>query len=89
MDDDDHDEMRCTGSDVEIEEYTDTEESPYTTYQSTDKLFDTDQPCWQIFHFLITLAIVAISITTSIITLPLYLGSVSTAANGYTGVYLI
>ncbi|KAK0167197.1 hypothetical protein PV327_004626 [Microctonus hyperodae] len=89
MDDDDHDEMRCTGSDVEIEEYTDTEESPYTTYQSTDKLFDTDQPCWQIFYFLITLAIVAISITTSIITLPLYLESVSTAANGYTGLLFI
>lgn len=86
IDEDDHDEqVRCTGSDVEIEEYTDTEEPAYTTYQSTDKLFDTEQPCWQRFSFLATLGIVTASVTTSIISLPLYLENVSGTANAYTG----
>ncbi|XP_034941222.1 uncharacterized protein [Chelonus insularis] len=91
MDDDEQEDGRCMGgSDGEIEEYTDTEESPYAaTYQSTDKLFDTDQSCWQRFSFLITLVIVAASITSSVITLPLYLESVNTAASAYTGLLFI
>ncbi|XP_012270816.1 uncharacterized protein LOC105694572 isoform X2 [Orussus abietinus] len=89
MDDDEQEELRCTGSDVEIEEYTDTEESPYAAYQSTDKLFDMDQPGWQKFSFLTTLITVIISVTTLIICFPLYLESVNTVSNAYTGLMFI
>ncbi|KAH0550435.1 uncharacterized protein LOC123261151 isoform X2 [Cotesia glomerata] len=90
IDEDDQDEqLRRTGSDVEIEEYTDTEEPAYTTYQPSDKLFDTEQPCWQRFSFLATLGIVTASVTTSIISLPLYLENVSGTANAYTGLLFI
>ncbi|XP_011306437.1 uncharacterized protein [Fopius arisanus] len=89
MDDDDQEELRCAVSDVEIEEYTDTEESPYGAYQSMDKLFDTDQPCWQKFGFLTTLTVLVASITSSIVTFPLYLESVSSAANAYSGLLFI
>ncbi|XP_015601302.1 uncharacterized protein LOC107270636 isoform X2 [Cephus cinctus] len=85
MDDEEQEELRCTGSDVEIEEYTDTEESPYAAYQPTDKLFDTDQPGWQKFGFLATLCTVIASVTTLIISFPLYLESVSAVSNAYTG----
>ena len=85
MDDDDQEELRCTGSDVEIEEYTDTEESPYAAYQSTDKLFDTDQPGWQKFSFLATLTTLVMSVTIAIISFPLYLESVSATSNAYAG----
>ncbi|XP_074097035.1 uncharacterized protein LOC141526128 [Cotesia typhae] len=90
IDEDDQDEqLRRTGSDVEIEEYTDTEEPAYTTYQPSDKLFDTEQSCWQRFSFLATLGIVTASVTTSIISLPLYLENVSGTANAYTGLLFI
>ncbi|CAK9818702.1 hypothetical protein ANTQUA_LOCUS9907 [Anthophora quadrimaculata] len=85
VDDEEQQELRCTGSDVEIEEYTDTEESPYVTYQPGDKLFDTDRAAWQKFSFVATLLIVIVSITFLIITYPLYLGSVSNVSNAYTG----
>ncbi|XP_031830326.1 uncharacterized protein LOC116426027 isoform X2 [Nomia melanderi] len=85
VDDEEQEELRCTGSDVEIEEYTDTEESPYVAYQTTDKLFDTDRVAWQKFSFVATLLAVVVSITFLIITYPLYLESVSTVSSAYTG----
>nr|XP_012135690.1 PREDICTED: uncharacterized protein LOC100879956 [Megachile rotundata]XP_012135691.1 PREDICTED: uncharacterized protein LOC100879956 [Megachile rotundata]XP_012135692.1 PREDICTED: uncharacterized protein LOC100879956 [Megachile rotundata]XP_012135693.1 PREDICTED: uncharacterized protein LOC100879956 [Megachile rotundata]XP_012135694.1 PREDICTED: uncharacterized protein LOC100879956 [Megachile rotundata]XP_012135695.1 PREDICTED: uncharacterized protein LOC100879956 [Megachile rotundata]XP_01 len=85
VDDEEQEELRCTGSDVEIEEYTDTEESPYVTYQTTDKLFDTDRAGWQKFSFIATLLILVVSITFLIIAYPLYLNSISTVSNAYTG----
>ncbi|XP_043260048.1 uncharacterized protein LOC122401764 isoform X2 [Colletes gigas] len=85
VDDEEQEELRCTGSDVEIEEYTDTEESPYVGYQGADKLFDTDRVAWQKFSFVATLLTVVVSITFLIITYPLYLESVSTVSNAYTG----
>ncbi|KAF7987645.1 hypothetical protein HCN44_003508 [Aphidius gifuensis] len=86
MEDDDQEELRyTTGSDVEIEEYTDTEESTYPVYQQSDKLFDIDSPCWQNFIFLITLSIVIVSITASIISYPLYHESISAASSAYAG----
>ncbi|XP_076300500.1 uncharacterized protein LOC143218859 [Lasioglossum baleicum] len=85
VDDEEQEELRCTGSDVEIEEYTDTEESPYVAYQTSDKLFDTDRAGWQKFSFIATLLAVVVSITFLIITYPLYLESVSAASNAYTG----
>jgi len=86
MDDDEQEELRCTGSDVEIEEYTDTEESPYVAYQaSSDKLFDTDRENWQKLRFLATLVSVAISVTVLVISYPLYLESVSAVSSAYTG----
>ncbi|XP_066600836.1 uncharacterized protein [Prorops nasuta] len=85
MDDDEQEDFRCTGSDVEIEEYTDTEDSPYSPYQNNDKLFDTDQATWQKFNFLATLISLVISVTVLIITYPLYLESVSALSNAYTG----
>ena len=85
MEDDDREELRCTGSDVEIEEYTDTEESPYVAYQASEKPFDTDSPGWKKFSFIFTLIIVIISVTVLIISFPLYLESVSTVSNGYSG----
>ncbi|CAL7942139.1 unnamed protein product [Xylocopa violacea] len=84
VDDEEQEELRCTGSDVEIEEYTDTEDSPYVAYQPTDKLFDTDRVAWQKFSFIATLLIVVVSITSLIITYPLYLESVSNVSNAYT-----
>ncbi|XP_043271534.1 uncharacterized protein [Venturia canescens] len=89
MDEDDQEELRCAGSDVEIEEYTDTEDSPYAAYQSTDKLFDTDQPGWQKFSFLATLVALVISVTIAIISYPLYLESVSEVSNAYAGLLFI
>lgn len=86
VDDEEQEELRCTGSDVEIEEYTDTEESPYVAYQTADKLFDTDRVAWQKFNFVATLLIVIVSITFLIVTYPLYLESVSTVSNAYTGI---
>lgn len=88
VDDEEQEELRCTGSDVEIEEYTDTEDSPYVAYQVTDKLFDTDRATWQKFSFIATLLTVVVSITFLIITYPLYLESVSYVSNAYTGIYL-
>lgn len=88
VDDEEQEELRCTGSDVEIEEYTDTEDSPYVAYQATDKLFDTDRATWQKFSFIATLLTVVVSITFLIITYPLYLESVSYVSNAYTGIYL-
>lgn len=85
MDDDEQEELRCTGSDVEIEEYTDTEESPYVAYQAADKLFDTDRENWQRLRFLATLVSVAISVTVLVISYPLYLESVGTVSSAYTG----
>lgn len=85
VDDEEQEEFRCTGSDVEIEEYTDTEDSPYVAYQATDKLFDTDRATWQKFSFIATLLTVVVSITFLIITYPLYLESVSYVSNAYTG----
>lgn len=86
MEDDDQEELRyTTGSDVEIEEYTDTEESTYPVYQESDKFFDIDSPCWQNFIFLITLSIVIVSITASIISYPLYHESISAASSAYAG----
>lgn len=87
MDDDDQEELHCTGSDVEIEEYTDTEETPYAAYQPPDKLFDTDQPEWQKFGFLGTLTVVVTSVTMLVIAFPLYLESVSAVSTAYTGTY--
>ncbi|XP_017881155.1 uncharacterized protein LOC108625569 [Ceratina calcarata] len=84
VDEDEQEELRCTGSDVEIEEYTDTDESPYVAYQATDKLFDTDRVAWQKFSFLATLFALVISITSLVITYPLYLESVSNVSNAYT-----
>lgn len=88
VDDEEQEEFRCTGSDVEIEEYTDTEDSPYVAYQATDKLFDTDRATWQKFSFIATLLTVVVSITFLIITYPLYLESVSYVSNAYTGIYI-
>ncbi|XP_048269299.1 uncharacterized protein LOC126925938 [Bombus affinis] len=85
VDDEEQEELRCTGSDVEIEEYTDTDDSPYVAYQVTDKLFDTDRVAWQKFSFVATLLTVVVSITFLIITYPLYLESVSYVSNAYTG----
>ncbi|XP_025261758.1 uncharacterized protein LOC105258715 isoform X1 [Camponotus floridanus] len=86
MDDEEQEELRCTGSDVEIEEYTDTEESPYVAYQAGgDKLFDTDRENWQKLRFLGTLVSVAISVTVLVITYPLYLESVAVVSSAYTG----
>lgn len=86
MDDEEQEELRCTGSDVEIEEYTDTEESPYVAYQAGgDKLFDTDRENWQKLRFLATLVSVAISVTVLVITYPLYLESVAVVSSAYTG----
>ncbi|XP_078042581.1 uncharacterized protein LOC144472966 isoform X2 [Augochlora pura] len=85
VDDEEQEELRCTGSDVEIEEYTDTEESPYVAYQATDKLFDTDRVGWQKFSFIATLFAVVVSITFLIISYPLYLESVSSVSSAYTG----
>ncbi|XP_046424130.1 uncharacterized protein LOC124181530 [Neodiprion fabricii] len=85
MDDDDQEELHCTGSDVEIEEYTDTEETPYAAYQPADKLFDTDRPGWQKFRFLGTLMVVVTSVTMLVIVFPLYLESVSAVSSAYTG----
>ena len=85
VDDEEQEELRCTGSDVEVEEYTDTEESPYVAYQTADKLFDTDRAAWQKFSFVATLLTAAVSITFLVITYPLYLESVSTVSNAYTG----
>ena len=83
MEDDEQEELRCTGSDVEIEEYTDTEE-PHTTYQASEK-----SHTWQKFIFIFTLIVVIISITVIVITFPLYLESVSTVSNGYSGKKLL
>ncbi|XP_048516158.1 uncharacterized protein LOC105691561 isoform X2 [Athalia rosae] len=85
MDDEDQEELHCTGSDVEIEEYTDTEETPYAAYQPSDKLFDTDQPGWQKFGFLGTLTVVVTSVTMLVIAFPLYMESVSAVSTAYTG----
>lgn len=85
VDDEEQEELRCTGSDVEIEEYTDTEDSPYVAYRASDKLFDTDRVAWQKFTFVATLLTVVVSITFLIITYPLYLESIGTASNAYTG----
>lgn len=85
MDDEEQEELRCTGSDVEIEEYTDTEESPYVAYQAGDKLFDTDHENWQKFRFLASLVSVAVSVTVLVISYPLYLESVGTVSSAYTG----
>lgn len=85
IDDEEQEELRCTGSDVEIEEYTDTEESPYVTYQPADKLFDSDHAAWQKFRFVATLFAVVVSVSLLIISYPLYLESVSTVSNAYTG----
>lgn len=85
VDDEEQEELRCTGSDVEVEEYTDTEESPYVAYQTADKLFDTDRATWQKFSFVATLLTAVVSITFLVITYPLYLESVSTVSNAYTG----
>ncbi|XP_020289576.1 uncharacterized protein LOC109857556 isoform X3 [Pseudomyrmex gracilis] len=86
MDDEEQEELRCTGSDVEIEEYTDTEESPYVAYQAGgDKLFDTDRENWQKLRFLVTLVSVVISVTVLVISYPLYLESVSAVSSAYTG----
>lgn len=85
MDDDDQDDFHCQGSDAEIDDYTDSEDNSYTMYQSTDKLFDTDQPLWKKFSFISTLMTVIISATVLIITFPLYLESVSRVSNAYTG----
>ncbi|XP_076237116.1 uncharacterized protein LOC143180940 [Calliopsis andreniformis] len=85
VDDEEQEELRCTGSDVEIEEYTDTEESPYVAYQTTDKLFDTNRATWQKICFIATLLTVIVSITFLIISYPLYLESISTVSNAYTG----
>jgi len=86
MDDEEQEELRCTGSDVEIEEYTDTEESPYVAYQAgADKLFDTDRANWQKLRFLATLVSVAVSVTVLVISYPLYLESVAAVSSAYTG----
>ncbi|XP_032667239.1 uncharacterized protein LOC116842314 isoform X1 [Odontomachus brunneus] len=85
MDDEEQEELRCTGSDVEIEEYTDTEESPYVAYQAGDKLFDTDRENWQKFRFLASLVSVAVSVTVLVISYPLYLESVGAVSSAYTG----
>lgn len=86
MEDEEQEELRCTGSDVEIEEYTDTEESPYVAYQSGgDKLFDADREDWQRLRFLLTLVSVAVSITVLVITYPLYFESVGAVSSAYTG----
>lgn len=86
MDDEEQEELRCTGSDVEIEEYTDTEESPYAAYQAGgDKLFDTDRENWQKLRFLATLVSVAVSVTVLVISYPLYLESVAAVSSAYTG----
>lgn len=85
VDDEEQEELRCTGSDVEVEEYTDTEESPYVAYQTADKLFDTDRAAWQKFSFVATLLTAVVSITFLVITYPLYLESVSIVSNAYTG----
>lgn len=85
MDDDEQEELRCTGSDVEIEEYTDTEESPYVAYQAGDKLFDTDRENWQKLRFLASLVSVAVSVTVLVISYPLYLESVGAVSSAYTG----
>ncbi|KAF7400518.1 hypothetical protein HZH66_005702 [Vespula vulgaris] len=85
--DEEQEELRCTGSDVEIEEYTDTEESPYVgAYRaSSDKLFDKSRATWQKFTFLITLFTVVTSVTVLVIGFPLYLESISAVSNAYTG----
>lgn len=86
MDDEEQEELRCTGSDVEIEEYTDTEESPYVAYQAgSDKLFDTDRENWQKLRFLATLLSVVVSVTVLVISYPLYLESVAAVSSAYTG----
>ncbi|XP_047351908.1 uncharacterized protein LOC124949974 isoform X2 [Vespa velutina] len=87
IDDEEQEELRCTGSDVEIEEYTDTEESPYVgAYRaSSDKLFDRSRATWQKFTFLITLLTVVTSVTVLVIGFPLYLESISAVSNSYTG----
>lgn len=87
MEDEEQEELRCTtGSDVEIEEYTDTEESPYAAYQAGgDKLFDADREDWQKLRFLLTLASVAVSVTVLVISYPLYLESVGTVSSAYAG----
>ncbi|KAG7212621.1 hypothetical protein KM043_012910 [Ampulex compressa] len=85
MDDEEQEELRCTGSDVEIEEYTDGEESPYVAYQAADKLFDTDRATWQKFGFMATLVTVVLSVTLLIISYPLYLESIGKVSNAYTG----
>lgn len=86
MDDEEQEELRCTGSDVEIEEYTDTEESPYVAYQAgSDKLFDTDRENWQKLRFLATLLSVTVSVTVLVISYPLYLESVAAISSAYTG----
>lgn len=85
MDDEEQEELRCTGSDVEIEEYTDTEESPYVAYQAGDKLFDTDRENWQKLRFLASLVSVAVSVTVLVISYPLYLESVGAVSSAYTG----
>ncbi|XP_047351909.1 uncharacterized protein LOC124949974 isoform X3 [Vespa velutina] len=86
IDDEEQEELRCTGSDVEIEEYTDTEESPYVgAYRaSSDKLFDRSRATWQKFTFLITLLTVVTSVTVLVIGFPLYLESISAVSNSYT-----
>lgn len=85
MEDDEQEELRCTGSDVEIEEYSDTEEPPYVGYQSSEKPFDTEAPNWKKFIFIFTLITVIISVTILVISFPLYLESVSAVSNGYSG----
>lgn len=90
MDDDEQDELRCTGSsDAEIEEYTDTEDSPYNAaYQNTtDKFFDTDQIAWEKFSFVATLVVAIISVTVLIVSHPLHLESIEVVSNAYTGTY--
>ncbi|XP_014486086.1 PREDICTED: uncharacterized protein LOC106750328 isoform X2 [Dinoponera quadriceps] len=90
MDDEEQEELRCTGSDVEIEEYTDTEESPYVAYQAGDKLFDTGRSeNWQKLRFLASLVSVAASITVLVISFPLYLENVGAVSSAYTGLLFI
>lgn len=84
MDDEEQEELHGTGSEGEIEDYTDSEEHPYAVYQSTEKLFDTDQPEWKNFSFLFALCCVVLSTTSLVITYPLYLDSVTTVSSAYT-----
>ncbi|XP_051163407.1 uncharacterized protein LOC127282886 [Leptopilina boulardi] len=83
MEDDEQEELRCTGSDIEIEEYSDTEEPPFVGYQSLEKPFDTDSPNWKKFSFIFTLCTVIVSVSILVISFPLYLESVSAVSNGY------
>lgn len=85
MEDDEQEELRCTGSDIEIEEYSDTEEPPFVGYQSLEKPFDTDSPNWKKFSFIFTLCTVIVSVSILVISFPLYLESVSAVSNGYSG----